>query len=102
MDRKGRGIIRSDRKISFGQGLSSSEQDCNHGQLDPGKKIPGEFIIASGDSAELLELVEEPLDEIELAVKHEIARSRGLAVGLWGITGMISRWVRVSTKGSES
>ena len=37
------------------EGLSSVEQDCNRGQLYSGKEIPGEFVVACSDCAEVLE-----------------------------------------------
>ena len=50
--------------------------------MHPGKEIPGEFVVARGDGAELLELIEEALDEISFAVECEVACARSLAVGL--------------------
>lgn len=52
--------------------------------MHSGEKISGEFVVACGDGAEVLEFVEEAFDEIALAVEREVAIARGLAVGLWG------------------
>ena len=73
------------------QVLSSVEQDDSAGELDAGEEISGEFVVARGDGAKVLEFVEEALDEIAFAVEREVAILRGLAIGLWGITGANSR-----------
>ena len=52
-------------------------------QLDSGEKISSELVVARGDAAVMLDFVEEALDEIALAIKHEITVARHLAVGLW-------------------
>jgi hypothetical protein len=36
--------------------------------LDHGEEVFGEFVITGGDAAEVLELGEEPLDQIAFAV----------------------------------
>ena len=41
--------------------------------MNAGKKISGEFVMARGDGAEVLELIEIALDEIALIVQREIA-----------------------------
>jgi hypothetical protein len=43
------------------------EKDCNSGQPHSRKEISGEFVIVCGDSAELLGLIKEALDEVALA-----------------------------------
>ena len=58
------------------------EQDHSGGHLHSGEKISGEFVITCGDGTEVFELIEEPFDKVAFAVEREIARSRGLAVGL--------------------
>src|ERR1035437_7426009 len=67
---------------SFHSGLSSVEQDHSGGHLHSGEEISGEFVITCGDGTEVFELIEEPFDKVTFAVEREIARSRGLAVGL--------------------
>jgi len=52
--------------------------------MDAGEEISGEFVVAGGDGAKVLEFVEEAFDEIALAVKSKVTRPRCLAVGLWG------------------
>ena len=70
--------------------------------MNAGEEISGEFVVACGDGAKVLEFVEEALDEIALAVEREVASPRDLAIGLWGITRAICRRLRVSISGSAS
>jgi hypothetical protein len=42
-----------------------------------------EFVVARGDSSVMLDFVEEPLDEITLAVEREITVAIHLAAGFW-------------------
>jgi len=51
--------------------------------LNCGEKIPGEFVVACGDGAKVLEFIEETLDEIALAIERKVASSRDLSVSLW-------------------
>jgi hypothetical protein len=51
--------------------------------VDSGEEIPGEFVIAGGDGAKVLELVEEALDEVTFAIEYEVAVPRSLAIGGW-------------------
>ena len=46
-----------------------------------GEEISGELVVACSDSSKVLELVEEALDEIALAVECEVAIPRVFAVG---------------------
>lgn len=48
------------------------------------EEISGEFVVACGDSAKVLELIEEALDKVAFAVEREVAVPRGLAIGFWG------------------
>ena len=52
--------------------------------MDSGVEISGEFVVARGDGAKVLEFIEEAFDEITFAVEREVAVSQGLAIGLWG------------------
>ena len=47
--------------------------------MDAGEKADGEFVVAGGDCAKLLEFVEESLNEVALGIKSEIARQRCFA-----------------------
>ena len=47
--------------------------------MEPSKEISCELVIAGGDSAKVLQFVEETFDEITLAVKSKIAGQRRLA-----------------------
>jgi hypothetical protein len=60
--------------------MSSVEQYCNSGELHSGKEIS--VVMKCGDSAEVLELIEEALDEVAFAIKRKVARSRRLAIRL--------------------
>jgi hypothetical protein len=50
--------------------------------LYPGKEISRKLIVARGDGAEVLELIEEALDEIAFAIKRKVARPPDRAVAL--------------------
>jgi hypothetical protein len=52
--------------------------------VDAGKEISGEFVVACCDGSKVLESIEEAFDQVTFAVQREIARPRGLAIGLWG------------------
>ena len=47
------------------------------------QEISCELVVAGGDSAEVLECVEGPFDQIAFAVEGEIAVSLNEAVALW-------------------
>ena len=51
--------------------------------MNSGEKISSEFVVARGDAPVVLDFVEEALDEIALAIEHEITIALHLAVGLW-------------------
>ena len=51
--------------------------------MDAGEEIPCEFVVAGGDSAKVLEFVEEALDQIAFAIEYEVAVPRSLAIGGW-------------------
>ena len=55
--------------------------------MDASEKIAGEFVVARGDCAKMLEFVEEALDQVALAIERKIASTRLLAIGLWGSPG---------------
>lgn len=50
--------------------------------MDAGEKISGEFVIACGDGAKVLEFIEEAFDEITLAIEGEIAGQWLFAAGM--------------------
>ena len=66
--------------------------------MNAGEEGLGEFVVAGGDGSEMLERVEETLDENAFAIEDEIARARGFAVGLDGMTGTIARSLRAAMK----
>ena len=49
--------------------------------MNPGEENPGELVVTRGDGPEMLELVEETLNEVVLAIEGEVARARGFSVG---------------------
>src|SRR6202030_566208 len=59
---------------------SSVEQDDSRDQLDGGEKISSKLVVSRGDSSVMLDFVEEPLDEISLAVEHKITIALHLSV----------------------
>src|ERR1700737_520997 len=62
--------------------MSSVEQYCNSGELHSGKEISDEFVVTCGDSAEVLELIEEAPDEGAFAIERKVARPWRLAIRL--------------------
>ena len=70
------------RDLTFYYGLSSVEQDDSGDQLNCGEKSSGEFVVACGDAPEVFEVIDEALDEVTLAVEHEIVFALCLTVGL--------------------
>jgi hypothetical protein len=48
------------------------------------RKISAKFVVAGRDGSKVLNLVEEALDKVALAVKREIAIAFGLSVGFGG------------------
>jgi len=64
----------------------SAEPETDGRKLDEGKIVGGEFVVAGGDTSALLDLVEEPLDQITVAVKLGTEADRVFAVALgWDI-----------------
>jgi len=53
-------------------------------QLDSGEEISSEFVVARGDGAVVFDFIEEALDEIALAIEHEIAIALRLRLLLAG------------------
>ena len=49
--------------------------------MNAGEEDLCELVVARGDSAEMLELIEETLNEIAFAVEGEVARARGFSIG---------------------
>src|SRR5260370_26213005 len=63
--------------------MASVEKDDGREQLNCGEKICRRVVVSGRDGGKVLNLVEEALDEIALAVKREMAVPLGLAVGFW-------------------
>jgi hypothetical protein len=64
--------------MRLGRGLNGSEPDTGGGEGDRGEEVSGKLVEAGSDASELLELAEEPLDEVAFAV--ELRRDRALQV----------------------
>jgi GDP-D-mannose dehydratase len=47
--------------------------------LNAGEEISGQYVVACGESSEVLEFVEEALDEIAFTVEDKIIGTRRLA-----------------------
>jgi hypothetical protein len=52
-------------------------------ELDEGKIVGGELVVAGGDTPALLDPVEEPLDEVSRPVKMRAEADRLLAISFW-------------------
>ena len=67
--------------------LISSHPDTDGGELDEGEVIGGVLLVAGGDGPEVLELVEEALDEIAVAIEEGaeggLCLRRGHAASCW-------------------
>lgn len=62
--------------------MSSVEPYDHADEQDASQKRAGEFVEAGCYRPVVLELVEEALDEVALAIEGEVGRSRFFAVGL--------------------
>ena len=72
---------------SLGRGLISPQPKANRGTLDEGEVVDSEPVIAGGDAAALLDLVEKPLDQITRPVEMGAEADGVLAVHLRGYVG---------------
>ena len=59
-------------KDRLGRGLISSHPETGGSEGDSSEEVPCEFVEACGDPSEVLELAEEALDEIALAIDASI------------------------------
>ncbi len=62
--------------------MSSVEPEQYANQGDGGKKRVGELVVAGCDRAILLELAEEALNEVALAIQREVGLARLAEIGL--------------------
>ena len=72
-----------DRPVSLGRGLISAQPQTDRRELDEGKIVGGELVVAGGDTPVLLDLVEEPLDQVSRPVKVGAEADRLLAISFW-------------------
>ncbi len=49
--------------------------------MDHGEEVLGEFVVSGGDAAEVLDLAEEALDEVALAIEHLAETGFPFAIG---------------------
>ncbi len=59
--------------------------------MDGGEEIARRFVVAGCDGAEVLELVEEPLDEVAFFVEGEVGFALNDRLAFGGMTGVIPR-----------
>ena len=66
----------------LGRGLISAQPDADRCQLDEGEVIGSEFVVTGGDTPTLLDLVEEPLDEVARAIQVRAKTNRLFSIAL--------------------
>jgi hypothetical protein len=64
----------------LGRGLNCSQRNAHGGKLDEGEEGCPELVVAGGDAPELLQLVEEALDLVAVAVERLAPAEALLAV----------------------
>lgn len=64
----------------LGRGLNCSQRNAHGGKLDEGEEGGPELVVAGGDAPELLQLVEEALDLVAVAVERLAPAEALLAV----------------------
>ena len=63
-----------------------SDDNSDGSECDGGKEVSCEFVVACGDTSEVFEFVEKPLDEVALVIDLGIDRSLDLDVALgWDV-----------------
>lgn len=72
---------------SLGCRLINTEPQSHRGELDHGEEVFGQFVVAGGNPAEVLQLGEEALDQVPLAVEPSAEVRFCSAVGLWRDVG---------------
>jgi hypothetical protein len=79
-------LIGRERGFRLGVGLISSEPKPGRCDEDCGERISSELVEASGNSSEVFEFAEEPLDQVALPIEAGIDRALNLAVALgWDV-----------------
>jgi hypothetical protein len=71
----------------LGRGLINTQPDADSCQFDEGEVVCCEFVVAGGDTPTLLDLVEEPLDEITRAIQVRAKANWLLSIALWRNVG---------------
>ena len=56
--------------MALGHRLIMPQPDADRRELDEGEIVSGEFLVARGDGMVMLELVEEALDEVPVAIQE--------------------------------
>lgn len=62
--------------------MSSVEPQDRASELDGGQECVGQFVVAGGDGAEVFEFVEEPFNEVALAIQSKVCIARFDPIGL--------------------
>jgi hypothetical protein len=56
-------------QLILGRGLINAQPWADAGEFDEGEIVGGELVVSGRDAPALLDLVEEPLDQVAVAVK---------------------------------
>lgn len=76
-----------------------SDGDADRGKSDGREEVSGELVVAGGNAAQMLELVEEALDEVALSIAFEIDGSNHPHVALaWDVRGGSARGEEVDDR----
>src|SRR5260370_39538027 len=73
---------RKSAKVVLGRGLISTEPDADGCEFDEGEVVRCKLVIAGGDAPTLLDLVEEPLDQITRSIQIRAEADRLFAIAL--------------------
>ena len=77
---------RRDAAIELGHGLIMPEPETDGGEFDHCEEVRGVFFVTGCDATAMLDLVEEPLDAIAVAIEHTAEAGAPPAVDLgWNI-----------------
>jgi len=69
-------------QMSLGHGLIMPEPETDGSEFKHGEEVGGMLLVARGDASAMLDLVEEPLDAVALAIEHAAEAGAPAAIGL--------------------
>jgi len=72
-------VLHRPARMPAGRGLISTKPNPDTCELDEGEIVGCEFIVACGDAPTLLDLVEEPLDQVTRSTEVRAKADRGRA-----------------------